>query len=112
MSCSNNWKRSVAIYGSLGFVYLCLSITMILLTGRDQNEEHQCKLDQLPKFLMVSGWIVLVMSIILIILASIAAALVVFGKSWIFHRTFAGLVCVQMIPLIYGSGYVLGELIY
>ena len=58
---------------------------------------------------MVSGWVVLTMSVILIILGSIAAALVAFGKKWILHRMFAGLVCIQICPLIYGSVVVLGE---
>ena len=58
---------------------------------------------------MVSGWVGLTMRVILIILGSIAAALVAFGKKWILHRMFAGLVCIQICPLIYGSVVVLGE---
>ena len=61
---------------------------------------------------MVSGWIVLTMSIILLILGSIAAVLVDFGKKWILHRMFAGLVFIQICPLIYGSVVVLGEMLF
>lgn len=49
MSTAWVWIRSVAIYGIIGFVYLGLSITMIVLANMDRNNEHyHCKLDQLP----------------------------------------------------------------
>ena len=49
MSTAWVWIRSVAIYGIIGFVYLGLSITMIVLANLEKNNEHyHCKLDQLP----------------------------------------------------------------
>ena len=49
MSTAWVWIRSVAIYGIIGFVYLGLSVIMIVLANLEKNNElYHCKLDQLP----------------------------------------------------------------